>query len=234
MSGYLVPDKPLMRWLGAPKFDRKNAQPVQKLEVELQGKRPVRITLVGHSFLTHILSQVENEVGDEHNFGLRPSVAQMSYLVKGGKKLKHFDEHTIMAYNPDIVYFEIGSNDLSELEKTGNQMGRVLYDLAVKLISMGVKKVIAGEVIYRQADGVPNSKPEYNYEVQNMNWYLQSTMAESNNPRCFFWRHKNIWEASAIIYMDDGIHLNSLGNERMFRSIRGALLRFMREIKDEL
>ena len=117
---------------------------------------------------------------------------------------------------------------------TGRIVARKLYELALKLVERGVKKVIIGEIIKRVGPGVPDNMPEINEEIKKANDYLLVTLHQQDKPELWFWRHKNVWNSSLNIYDKDGIHMNRLGDERIYRSIRGAIFRFVREIKDKL
>ena len=37
------------------------------------------------------------------------------------------------------------------------------------------------------------------------------------------WKHKGFWNPQSTLFRDDGVHLNDLGNYKLYRSIRGAM-----------
>ena len=138
-NGYLVPEQMNGRWRGAPKTDRDNFK-WPSLDDVMAGRRPANITIVGHSFIERLLNQLRDDLGPDNNFGISSTLANVSYIAKGGKKMAHFTKENILSHKPDIVYFEMGSNDLTELEITGQSMGRKVYELALELISNGVSE----------------------------------------------------------------------------------------------
>ena len=75
------------------------------------GRRLANVTIVGHSFVARLLTQLENDNGDINNFGIRRSLANVSFIAEGGQKMKHFTKENISAFNPDIAYFEMGLNE---------------------------------------------------------------------------------------------------------------------------
>ncbi|CAH3170365.1 unnamed protein product, partial [Porites lobata] len=44
-------------------------------------------------------------------------------------------------------------------------------------------------------------------------------------PYCLYWKHRGFWNSRENIYLPDGVHLNDLGNLKLFRSIRGAVIK---------
>ena len=234
MASYAMPGKPLGRWRGAGLEERQKNVKLSPLETELFEKRPVRVKIVGHSFICHILKSLRLQYGIFHNFGIEEDIIEVSYLAQGGMHIDDVTAEEIADGDPDIAYLELGTCDLDVPGVSGNDVGRQLYQLAGEVVDYGVKRVIAGEVIYRQEHGIPGPAADYNYQVLNMNRYLQSTMAPYNNKHMFFWRHKYLWGNKVQIYDDDGIHLNHIGDNRLYRSIRGAIFKLARDIKDEL
>ena len=251
-SGYAVPEKPDGRWMGAErKQKRKHMEPVDSLEIFMSSRRPVKVTILGHSHVTHILDLLRRR-GFEHlaNFGFLPTIADVTVLAEGGLKLKHnlSEEQRsklpkkslklcddlageIMKDDPEIVYIEMGTNDIDSAENSGNKTGRMIYSLATDLVSRGVSRVIAGEVLYRVGKAV-KGKEYFDYEVSNCNQYLQVCLgAEQNQPNMIFWRHKNMWKSRINLYADDGIHFNDTGDIRLYHSIRGALNKYIRELR---
>ena len=234
MASYAMPGMPLGRWRGAGLENRQHEVKLSSLEIDLIDKRPVRVKIVGHSFICHILKGLRKLYGIFHNFGIEEDVVEVSYLAQGGMHIDDVEADEIADGDPDIVYIELGTCDLDVPGVNGNAVGRQLYQLAQAVENYGVKRVIVGEVIFRQEKGIPGEATDYNYQVMNMNRYLQSVMAPQNNEHFFFWRHKYLWGSKIQIYDDDGIHLNELGDTRLYRSIRGAIFKMAREIKDEL
>ena len=40
-----------------------------------------------------------------------------------------------------------------------------------------------------------------------------------------FWKHNGFWNPQSTVFRDDGVHLNDLGNYKLYCSIRGGILR---------
>ena len=117
---------------------------------------------------------------------------------------------------------------------TGRKVGRELYNLSLKLVDAGVKKVVVGEILKRVGDGIPVNMPEVNDEIKQANEYLLVTLHQQDKPELVFWRHKNVWNSQLNIYDKDGVHMNKIGDERIYWSVRGAIFKFIREIKEKL
>ena len=131
-----------------------------------------------------------------------------------------------MSYKPDIVYLEIGTCDLTKLYIEGEDLGFQMRELIWQLTRLGVKKIIVGEVIPRIGNGIPYAVPYFNYKVDAYNRFMRVEFDEEYQNTVYFWRHKKLWCSRKPVY-SDGTHLNRLGNRRLFRSIRAALIKAM-------
>ena len=216
--------------------DRQAVPPVPALEQDMANTntRPARVVVLGHSFITRVIDFImEENITNCNNFGVCANVAEVTVIAEGGKRLAHVVVDDIMIHSPDLVYVELGTCDITDPGNTGRSVGRKLYELALALIEKGVKKVVVGEIVFRVGAGVPENMPEVNDEISRCNEYLMVTLYQQDKPELCFWRHKNVWNASVNLY-SDGTHFNRLGTRRLYRSIRGAIFKFVREIKPAL
>ena len=228
MSTYAVPDMPAGRWIGADRAARVPGLQLPNLVLLREGKRPMRVTVIGHSFITRIDRMLVQQFGLQHNFGVNSNIAEVKIMARGGMKTSDLRPQSIAATHPDLVYLEIGSNDLCGTSTDGPRVGKAIYNLAMGLVQAGVKKVVVGEIIYRVGQGIPARVSEYNYRVINLNRYLQTVLDQDNCEKLALWRHKGLWQATVPIYCEDGVHLNERGNRRLYRSIRGAIMKYLR------
>ena len=238
-NGYLIPPQYDLRWAGVERRLRFNNGSGQKssLRIECLNKRPVRIAVVGHSFIRRICDDLTKSRGYFHNFGMDFDVASVDLIYDGGMKIFHARQRVlfdIMKTFPDLVYIELGSNDVCRRWMSPREIGDDMCDLVAEILRLGAIKVIVGETAYRYGKGVPKRMGHYNYRVSDLNRYLQVQLDEEFNPGTAFWRHKGIWNCKKQIYLSDGIHFNALGNRRLYRSIRGAIITGIWDILDQI
>ena len=158
-NGYLLPPTDDLRWFGVERrlrFDNGSGQK-SSLEVECLHRRPVRVTVVGHSFIRRLSEDLTKSMGYYHNFGFKFEVAEVDILEKGGMKIDNAKQHSleIIRSNPDLVYIELGSNDVCRRWMSPKEIGMDMIDLVDELVRLGVKKVIVRETLYRYGKGVP-------------------------------------------------------------------------------
>ena len=83
-NGYLIPHhNPYdLRWQGVERRLRYNNGSGIKssLEIECLYKRPVRIAIVGHSFIRRISDDLTKKYGSYHNFGMSFDVATVDII----------------------------------------------------------------------------------------------------------------------------------------------------------
>lgn len=120
------------------------------------------------------------------------------------------------SFRPDIVIVELGTNDLSRFGPAA--VGSNIEEFARNLhVNYGVKLVCVNQILYRA------QSPQFNAKVRVLNRYLTAVLEQL--PFVIFWRHRGFWNCSNNLCLDDGVHLNALGNYKLYRSLRGATLR---------
>ena len=120
--------------------------------------------------------------------------------------------------SPDIIVLELGSNDLTKLpaQTVGSELEtlvRYLHD------EFNVKSIAVCQVIRRHSPQCT----AYNLKVTKLHLYLKAVLEPI--PYCLYWKHRGFWNSWENIYLPDGVHFNDLGNFKLFRSIRGAVIK---------
>ena len=183
----------------------------------------MKVLLVGHShvvWLEHYLR------GAPQNFGL--SEVEISYLgVRGGRVAtfkNKLDEVARLA--PDIIIMHLGGNDL-ESDRPPQQVGMELYELAKDYKKLGVKHVTVCKII-RRAQWRHLSVNEGNARVIIINEFLSAVC--DGYREIYSWRHRGLWQPDNGIFREDGVHLNDLGNYKLYKCMRGAVIRAFRSL----
>ncbi|CAH3107063.1 unnamed protein product [Porites lobata] len=144
------------------------------------------------------------------------SLGSIRFHGVGGRtiaKVRKFDLGIIRRLGPDIIVLELGSNDLTKLpaQTVGSELEtlvRYLHD------EFNVKSIAVCQVIRRHSPQCT----AYNLKVTKLHLYLKAVLEPI--PYCLYWKHRGFWNSRENIYLPDGVHLNDLGNLKLFRSIR--------------
>ena len=113
---------------------------------------------------------------------------------------------------------ELGSNDLTKLP--AQTVGAELETLVQYLHDeFNVKSIAVSKVIRRH----PPQCTAYDLKVTKLHLYCKAVLEPK--PYCLYWKHREFWNSWENIYLPGGVHLNDLGNLKLFRSIRGAVIK---------
>ena len=131
------------------------------------------------------------------------------------KTLQH-DLSVVQSFRPDIVILQLGSNDLTVSEPL--HVGSAIEDF-VRLLhdTYGIRFICVCQTINRQG------ATTFNRYVTLLTKYLSVVLEPI--PYALFWHHRGFWKAAQTVYARDGVHLNDRGQRKLYRSIRGAILR---------
>ena len=181
---------------------------------------PPRILILGPSFIRCLAGFLQKR-GHEHLMAKLSSLGSISFHGVGGRtiaKVMQFDLSIIRRLSPDIIVLELGSNDLTKLpaQTAGSELGnlvRYVHD------EFNVESIAVCQVIRWHSSRCT----AYNLKVTKLHWYLKAVLKPI--PCCLYWKHRGFWNSRENIYLPDGVHLNDLGNLKLFRSIWGAVIK---------
>ena len=181
-----------------------------------------RVLILGHSFIKHLKQFVKSHPDDfDLDFHISSPVLIRWHGVGGrtvDKTLK-CDIHVVHSFCPAIVILQLGSNDLVALSPL--HVGSALDDFVHFLHkSCRVKVVCVCQTIRR------DSAEAFNFKVGTLTRYLRVVLGPI--PYTMFWGHRGFWKVRGNFYTSDGVHLNSRGQHKLYRSLRGAVLRSLR------
>ena len=181
-----------------------------------------KVLILGHSFIRRLGQFIARRSRLNHHFLLN-GVATFKWYGIGGrtvaKTIEH-DLHVVASFAPDIVILQLGTNDLSRLDplvvgSSIEDLVRILYD------KYNVKIVCVCQTLYREAD------PAFNARVRALTKYLKTFLEPL--PYSFFSGHRGFWNTAQRFLARDGVHLNEQGQYKLFRSLRGAVLKSLRQ-----
>lgn len=144
--------------------------------------------------------------------------------IRGGKISTMRDDDLwdrISILNPGLVILHVGGNDVDSVGLSPQRVGAQLVDFARELVEFGVSQVVICQLIKR-AKWRHFSPEDGTTRVAVVNTFIQAECAGDHH--ISFWKHKGFWNPRNRIFMRDGVHFNDLGNFKLYRSFRGALL----------
>ena len=128
-----------------------------------------------------------------------------------------------------VVILHVGGNDLDSLPSHQPQaIGMSVFMFAKQLVGQGVRHVVISQVV-RRARWRHSTVEDGTRRVDAMNEFLDA--ACSGPEPISFWRHKGLWNVQRTVFRLDGVHMNDLGNYRLYRSMRGAIFTAMKAIQ---
>ena len=129
-------------------------------------------------------------------------------------KVRQFDLGEVLRFRPDIVFLQIGTNDLAQRGMSPLTVGSAVEDF-VRLFhdEYGVRLICVGQTIRRHL------AENFNANVRLLAQYLKTVL--ESFPLPIYWTHRGFWRASTSYLSYDGVHLNREGQHKLFKSIRG-------------
>ena len=178
-----------------------------------------RVLVLGHLFIRRLSSfiQIHRFECLNHSFSL--SQAKIHLWGSSGFTVQRaifYRLTRVESFLPDIVVLELGTNDLTSSEP--EVIGSMLEELVCVLhVDYGVKVVCVNQIIFRA------NSPVFNACVPILNRYFKVVVEPL--PFAFFWQHRGFWRSACDLFHSDSIHLNSWGHFKLYRSMRGAILK---------
>lgn len=225
------------RWNGENTWEEMD--PAEQQRVLSRPSRPAVIMVMGHSFIDRLNKYIVRRKGGFNNLNLEFTNAVVHIHGVGGRtvqKCRYLDLAVVAQIKPDIIYLELGTNELCRVNNTPEKVAVELHDLANDLLGLGVSQIVAGQVIQRAGRAIPRAVPDINHRIKTFNEMCGALFDRSVSPGCTFWSHMGLWRSTkkaedgqkettlANTRLGDGVHLSDQGTHRLYKSIRGAVI----------
>ena len=128
---------------------------------------------------------------------------------------------------PDLIYLEIGSNDLCDINVMPEKLAKHVAAFADCLcVAYKIPAIYVGQVLqrFKMSDKCVISVSEYKRRVIAYNKALEARLQRVQN--CVqFWRHRGgFWGKNANLFKKDGVHLSlEKGMPKYIRSLQQAV-----------
>ena len=138
-------------------------------------------------------------------------------------KIRQFDLGEVIRFRPDIVFLQIGTNDLAQRGMSPLTVGSAIEDF-IPLFhdEYGVRLICVAQTIRRHLAG------NFNANVRLLCQYLNTVLEPFRLP--IYWTHRGFWRASTSYLSYDGVHLNREGQQKLFKSIREAVMQCLNRL----
>jgi hypothetical protein len=130
------------------------------------------------------------------------------------------DVHLFLSTSPcKVVYICLGTNDLDS-GASPSQVAHKLWDPALSIQARyKIRYVFIDQIINRD----PVKFPGFAAKALVTNAQLEQLTSQAGSS-VKFWKHRNFRNPATNLLCDDGVHLNTVGLKRYWRSLRGAII----------
>ena len=211
---------------------------------DIVGRRPMSVLILGHSFVTRLDLYLKSS-----NLAPNLNISQGVDINLLGLRGAHLSDlfdciPVVLDLNPDMVFIEIGTNDLCGSRVLPLDFVNFAFDFMSALYREGIKYIFFGQILPRVSP-VPSllhsssgQKWFYHLDFNMLRHKFIRTNAQLQARlmgRCPFtyWRHRGLWNSTSHHLSGDGIHLNKDGMARYVRSLRGAVLLALQQFHNE-
>ena len=156
----------------------------------IQNMAPKAVMVVGHSFIKYLVKYIRNSNDPRinSNFNLDVSKLKVSTLGQSGCNIARFRRFffpKIHRNKPDILYLELGTNDLDCVSGVADLVSSQLVDLVQDIHQISDKTfVIVGQVLKRGLHGTQD--PDFNGKIVEFNEMTSQLI--NALPYGLFWR----------------------------------------------
>ncbi|XP_020617953.1 uncharacterized protein LOC110055872 [Orbicella faveolata] len=191
-----------------------------------------RALVLGHSFVRRLKEFAAHNHSDrpyDLNLGLS-NVCSIIFHGIGGRTVdkmirNNLDKIRSVAHN--IVVLELGLNDLCDKDSDPETIKLSMVELAELLLKeFSLRFIAVCEVTVRQNEPFVG----YNERAALQNGHLRESLHVIPAAKC--WQHRGLINpTNNAVYAPDGIHLNYIENNALYRSYRGAILWALSQVK---
>ena len=197
---------------------------------------PPTVVVLGHSFVrrlrTHVFAEqrkAPRSADPASNFGIDKSSVSVFLHGVGGLTLPnaYLELPVVAELGPDVVIFQIGENDLDRRGVSPSDLDKKIILLArIVLRETPAKLVVVSQLLSRPS---PRNSA-YTSQLHQVNSCLKLLLKDISAP-IFYLPHFGLWRQHDSLYARDGVHLNSEGNRKLARSLRGATLKSLQKLQ---
>ncbi len=186
------------------------------------------IVVMGTSFMRRLRDDIRKGRSPDLKKNFNIGAARIKFVCKGGWKLPDLKKAVgrVVSAKPQVVLIHAGSNDICEVGAKGEVIGDKLLDFAREVkVRSGAKMVMICTLTKRSIGKYLPSQSQvdrFNWHIDRFNAYVKVVGPTFDGLST--WRHSGFREPSIPLLLQDGVHMNSHGQYKMYRSVRGAMV----------
>lgn len=188
------------------------------------GHSYIKVLIIGSSHICRLEKYLHNQ--HITNFSLNPNLVRVHMKGISGGAIEHNNKkkrfasliQQVLDYLPQILFIQIGSNDLARQDCNIDQLISMIFYFCNFALQRGVRTCLIGT----HWDRLP---VEF-YTEHKANFNSQLMQRCKNEKNIFFCYHPTFKcpPGGMQSYLkDDGVHLNDRGNSNLFRSIKESI-----------
>ena len=188
------------------------------------------VAIIGHSYV----SRLEMFASEHEHHNIRSDLnlrqCEVHWLGNRGGKVKkvlRYDLMAIDAIRPDVAIVHLGGNELDNGDDP-ETVAASLVHLAGRLKDHGCQLVYLCSVLPRPRPKF-SSQQQFQTAADHFNDHLKIILdhrpghkQDKEFQNIKFWQHRRFRENELNVHDRDGVHLNDLGQKRLYYSIRQA------------
>ena len=166
---------------------------------------------------------------------LKLSECRANFVAKRGAKVETILHMLpqIGRLHPDVVFLQIGGNNISHESQNGIQISTTIETLVNDILTRtSCQLVYIGELLFRyKGKYIPSTEvaDHYNAQVHAANCALKSYCQEKEGVQ--FWYCKGVKQHPGDVMHCDGTHLSATrGMYKYYKSLRGAMVHAMNRL----
>ena len=200
---------------------------------------PLRVLVLGHSFIRRTFDFIQTNLKEYENFHLKYDQVQVSFLGIGGATIKSMlDKLTtkqvdvVDIVRPEVVIIQLGTKELFKHKTRPDRLGETMKLLVDELLDRRVRRVVICKTVFRGKAGMPKGMRHFNGRVTVYNNWVKLNL--TSDPRVTTWNHRGFTQNIEKHVDGKGTHMNYYGQVKIYRSYKGAILYYLRELRPAL
>lgn len=187
-----------------------------------------KVVIAGTSHVRRLRDAIDegSDPAFEAHFGL--SQISTDFVCGGGWGLEDIVRHQsqILRSKPHVLVLQVGSNDICSADCCPLIIADALLDTACHLQQCGnISSVIVCHLLPRSL-GVymPTAEAVSAYTLARVKFNQFIDVVASDYTKVKVWKHKKLFNPIQEVLLSDGVHLNTSGQYKFYKSLRGAIL----------
>jgi hypothetical protein len=200
-----------------------------------RGVQPTSVLLIGHSYIRR-LGDYMRAVPGAGNLGFDVDQVTVHCFGQGGGSIRPGDPRRnvlnilsqALPTQPSVIFFHMGENDIGVLGY--EQIASAIMSLSYYVSSVSsVKFFVCSELL-----PFPKFAQQFDCDPADVVGRVNSALSTAIEVRGIspspgamamkFWHHEcGFWSPTVDLFREDRVHLNDVGMERYFRSVRAAI-----------